>query len=173
MREQVESRRSWIAALAAAGLFGGALVLVVGQPAIGSDQGVFLSVAARLLDGDALYAEVVDNKDPLFFVSYAGALWVGGWRGPSLLDGLWFGLAAIGFAAMLRALGAPRAAVVAGFFVYPLALAGGWYFTGLSMSARCRSHRVPRGSGCVSASPLPAHWRRSACCSSSTSRSCS
>ena len=115
------------------GLFGAALVLVVGQPAIGSDQGVFLSVAARLLDGDALYAEVVDNKDPLFFVSYAGALWVGGWRGPSLLDGLWFGLAAIGFAAMLRALGAPRAAVAAGFFVYPLALAGGWYFTGLSM----------------------------------------
>jgi hypothetical protein len=122
-----------LASVACAGAFGLLLVAIVGQPAIGSDQGVFLSVAARMLDGDALYTEVVDNKDPLFFLTYAGALWIGGWRAPSLLDGVWFGLAAIALAGLLRELRAPRQAIVAGFFVYPLALAGGWYFTGLSM----------------------------------------
>ena len=65
------------------------------DPVVASDQGVFLSVAARMLDGDQLYAEVFDNKDPLFFYTYAGALWVGGWRGPFLLDAVWLGLAGV------------------------------------------------------------------------------
>ena len=68
------------------------------------DQGVFLSIAARLLDGDRLYAEVIDNKDPLFFYAHAGAFWVGGWRGPPALDALWLGVAALSFALL-----APRA----------------------------------------------------------------
>ena len=34
-----------------------------------------------------LYAQTIfDNKDPLFFYTYAAALWIGGWRGPFLLD---------------------------------------------------------------------------------------
>jgi hypothetical protein len=135
MSERGVSRRDWTWAITfgCAVVLGLALVLLLGGPAGGSDQGVFLSVAARMLDGDVLYAEVVDNKDPLFFAAYAGALWVGGWRGPSLLDGLWFALAAFAFAGLLRELRAPRATVVVGFAVYPLALAGSWYFTGLSM----------------------------------------
>ena len=59
-----------------------ALVLLRGDPFVASDQGVFLSVAGRMLDGDRLYADVFDNKDPLFFYTYAGAFWIGGWRGP-------------------------------------------------------------------------------------------
>ena len=135
MPERGVTRRDWTWAITLGGavVLGLALVLVLGGPAGGSDQGVFLSVAARMLDGDALYAEVVDNKDPLFFAAHAGALWVGGWRAPSLLDGLWFALAALALAGVLRELRAPRATVVVGFAVYPLALAGSWYFTGLSM----------------------------------------
>ena len=79
-------------------------MLLRGDPFVASDQGVFLSVAARLLDGDALYAEVFDNKDPLFFYGYAAALGIGGWRGPFLLDGLWLGVAAVSMALFIREL---------------------------------------------------------------------
>jgi len=111
------------------------LVLLRGDPYVASDQGVFLSVAGRMLDGDRLYADVFDNKDPLFFYTYAGALWVGGWRGPFLLDAVWLGVAGVAVGLLVRALGAPRSAVVASFFVYPLALAAGWYLVGMSMLA--------------------------------------
>lgn len=116
-------------------LFGFALVLLRGEPYVASDQGVFLSVAARVLDGDRLYAEVFDNKDPLFFYTYAGALWLGGWRGPFLLDAVWLALAGISMALLVRELRAPRSAAIASFFVYPLALTAGWYLVGMSMLA--------------------------------------
>lgn len=109
------------------------LVLLRGDPFVASDQGVFLSVAARLLDGDTLYEEVFDNKDPFFFYGYAAALWVGGWRGPFLLDALWLAIAAVSMAVFIRELRAPRAAVLGGLVVYPLALTAGWYLIGLSM----------------------------------------
>lgn len=32
-----------------------------------SDRGIFVSVAERLLAGDILYKEVLDNKEPLFY----------------------------------------------------------------------------------------------------------
>ena len=109
------------------------LVLLRGEPFVASDQGVFLSVAARLLDGDSLYTEVFDNKDPFFFYGYAAALWVGGWRGPFLLDALWLAVAAVSMALFIRELRAPRAAVLGSLLVYPLALMAGWYLIGLSM----------------------------------------
>ena len=114
-------------------VLGFALVLLRGEPYVASDQGVFLSVAGRLLDGDSLYAEVFDNKDPLFFYSYAAALWVGGWRGPFLLDALWLAVGAISVALVARELRAPRSVVLASLVVYPLALTAGWYLVGLSM----------------------------------------
>jgi hypothetical protein len=109
------------------------LVLLRGEPYVASDQGVFLSVAGRLLEGDSLYARVFDNKDPLFFYGYAAALWAGGWRGPFLLDALWLGVAATSMALLARELRAPRVAVFAGLVTYPLALTAGWYLVGLSM----------------------------------------
>ena len=126
-------RARWIGICGFSLLFGFALVLVRGKPTLASDQGVYLSVAARMLDGDHLYAQTIENKDPLFFYTYAAALWVGGWRGPFLLDGLWFALAAVSFALLLRELQMPRSVVFAGFFLYPLALAGGWYLAGQTM----------------------------------------
>lgn len=112
---------------------GSVLVLLRGDPFVASDQGVFLSVAARLLDGDALYADVFDNKDPLFFYGWAAALWLGGWRGPFLLDAVWLAVGAVSMALFVRELRAPRAAVLGSLVVYPLALTAGWYLIGLSM----------------------------------------
>jgi hypothetical protein len=126
-------RWRWVGVGGLALVLGFALVLVRGRPTLASDQGVYLSVAARILDGDHLYSETIENKDPLFFYSYAAALWIGGWRGPFLLDGVWLALASIGFGLLLRELGLQRSAVVAGFFVYPLALSSGWYLAGESI----------------------------------------
>ena len=103
------------------------------EPRWNGDQGVFLSIAARMLDGDRLYADVIDNKDPLFFYAHAGALWIGGWKGPAALDALWLG--ASGSLVHAPAARARRAgpAVVAGFLLYPLALTASWYEPGLTM----------------------------------------
>ena len=91
----MSSRAQWIAVGAVALPFGIALALLRGEPTLGSDQGVYLSTAARLLDGDRLYADVV-AKDPLFFYAHAAAIGVGGWRGAYLLDGIWLAVAARG-----------------------------------------------------------------------------
>jgi hypothetical protein len=108
-------------------------VFVRGEPRWNGDQGVFLSIAARVLDGDRLYADVIDNKDPLFFYAHAAALWIGGWKGPAALDGLWLGIAALSIALLLRALDAHVVVVLSGFLLYPLALTASWYEPGLSM----------------------------------------
>lgn len=130
------TRRSrWVVVAGGALVFGLLLAILRGTPVAGSDQGVYLSIAARLLDGDRLYADVVDPKDPLFFYTYAAAMWLWDWRGPFLLDGIWLGLAGLSIALLLHELRAPRSAVVAGFFVYPLALTAGWYQAGLTMLA--------------------------------------
>jgi hypothetical protein len=131
----VRVRSIWVGASVGvfALLLGFALVLLRGEPWIGGDPGVFLSVAGRLLDGDRLYVDVFDNKDPLFFYTYAGAVWVGGWRGPFWLDAVWLALAGISMALLVRELRAPRSAVVASFLVYPLALTAGWYLVAMSM----------------------------------------
>lgn len=117
--------------LAAIGV-GIALTLVRGEARVWGDTGVFLSVGARLLDGDRLYAEVADNKDPLFYYGYALALWAGGVRAPAALDALWLALATLGIALLLRQLRLATAAVVAGALVYPLALTAVWYEPGAS-----------------------------------------
>lgn len=126
-------RSRWLAFSAGAIVLGIVLVLLRGEPWIGGDPGVFLSVAGRLLEGDRLYADVFDNKDPLFYFTYAGALWLGGWRGPFMLDAVWLAVASVSMALLIRELRAPQSAVIAGFLVYPLALTAGWYLVSMSM----------------------------------------
>src|SRR4029078_7930907 len=84
-------------------------------PQVWGDPGVWLSVAARLLDGDRLYADVFDNKDPFFFYSYALSLRVAGVRGPFALEVVWLAVGTVWPAMALRArcvwwLGRPRRA---------------------------------------------------------------
>jgi len=132
----MQNRLARRSALVAASLgYGALLVILRGAPSVRDDAGIFLSVAARLLDGDRLYADVYDNKDPLFFYVEAAALGVGGWRAPFALDVLWVAVAALSAAGLLRAIGAPRATAAVGFVCYPLLLTGTWYYAGYSMLA--------------------------------------
>ena len=111
---------------------------------LGADPGVFLSVAARLLEFDRLYADVFENKDPLFYYVYAAALWLGGWLSPFMLDAAWCALSSVSMALLLRERHAQRSAIVVGFVVYPLALAAGWYLVGLStLGALAVAPRAP------------------------------
>ncbi|MCZ7589022.1 MAG: hypothetical protein M5U27_09260 [Gaiella sp.] len=112
---------------------GVALAGVRVEPQVWGDPGVWLSVGARLLDGDRLYADVFDNKDPFFFYSYAAALWAGGVRGPFVLEVVWLGVATGGMALALRALRVGTAAMLAGALVYPFALTAAWYVPGATM----------------------------------------
>ena len=140
-------------------LYGFALVLVRGHPSATSDQGIVLSVAGRMLDGDALYAEVGEIKDPLVFYAAAGAMWVGGWRGPFLLEGLWLAVAGSAFALLLRELRLPRAAVVTGFLVLPARARRGVVLRRADDARRARVRAArPAGSGCGGAI-----WPRASC----------
>ena len=54
-------RARWIGVVGFALVFGLVLVVLRGEPSATSDQGTFLSVAGRMLDGDDLYADVIEN----------------------------------------------------------------------------------------------------------------
>lgn len=118
-----------------AAIYATGLVLFRGAPTTSSDAGIFLSVAARLLRGDRLYVDVWDNKGPLFYYTYAGALWILGWRGPFLLDAVWLTIAAIFSALLVRSIGGSRLLAAIAFLLYPLLLTGTWYSPGYSRLA--------------------------------------
>jgi hypothetical protein len=131
MRAPSLGRRSAGVALAAVA-YSGSLVFLRGRPTINSDSGIFLSVAARLLDGDRLYAGVWDNKPPFFYYGQAAALGVLGWRGPALLDVIWTSVAVVSMWLLLREAGVSPWARRAGTVLYPLLLTGTWYYAGYS-----------------------------------------
>jgi hypothetical protein len=115
------------------GAYAALLVVLRGRPSLEWDTGVFLSVAGRLLHGDRLYVDVLDNKDPLFYYSDAAALAVGGWKAPFLLDVVWLAIAAVSAVSLLRATRANKLTIAAGFIILPLLLTGTWYLAGYSM----------------------------------------
>ena len=126
--------RRWLAAAVVGSLALAVLLAAVRvEPQVWGDPGVWLSVGARLLEGDRLYADVFDNKDPLFFYGYAASLWIGGVRGPFVLEVVWLGVATVGMALALRALRVGTLAMLVGAVVYPFALTAGWYVPGATM----------------------------------------
>lgn len=121
--------------MSAAVAYAALIVVIRGAPSLATDDGIFLTVAGRLLDGDQLYVDVLDNKDPLFYYTYAGALAFGDWRLPFVLDIVWVALGAVSTALFLRAVGATRLTTVLGFLAYPVLLTWTWYLAGYSMLA--------------------------------------
>jgi hypothetical protein len=134
MRLPTQPLRLWL--ISASGVYAALLVLTRGFPTRRWDAGIFLSVGTRLVHGDSLYVDVLDNKDPLFYYSYAGALAIGDWRAPFLLDVVWLAVAAASAFLLLRTIGASRLTAAVGFIAYPFLLTAGlWYYTGHSMLA--------------------------------------
>ncbi len=124
------SRVHSAAGVAALAAYAAALVVLRGSPRPVSDKGVFLSVAARLADGDRLYVDVWDNKPPLFYYVSAASFEFLGWRGPFLVDVAFIVLAAAGLWLLLRAIGTSLATRLAGVVAMPLLLTDAWYFSG-------------------------------------------
>lgn len=99
-------------------------------PHAGSDHGVWISVTERLLAGDALYAGVVENKDPLFFVPLALGRLVTPY-GDLVVELIWMLLAAVSTLLIARRVGlGAAAAAVAGLGMAPLVLTGTAYYPG-------------------------------------------
>ena len=117
---------------ASAGVLSCLVVLVRGRPTTGADDGIFLSVSARLVHGDRLYTGVWDNKPPLFYYADAVAFWVAGWRGPFFIDALWLAVACVSMWLLLGAAKASRLGRASGTSAYVLLLTGVWYQAGYS-----------------------------------------
>ncbi len=93
------------------------------------DRGIFVSVAERLLAGDRLYAEVWDNKGPLFF--YLVALErVAGSFGEILAEFLFVLLASYSVVRLVAVFSCLRNAVLAGLVASPIILTSVYYFPG-------------------------------------------
>jgi hypothetical protein len=94
-----------------------------------SDRGIFVSVAERLLAGDTLYRDVLDNKEPLFYYFVAVQRIVGGY-------GEFFGelivLAIASYSVYKLSLMACRKpiALVVGWIMAPFILTGQHYIPG-------------------------------------------
>jgi hypothetical protein len=101
-------------------------------PPVNADYGMFVTVAERLRAGDRLYADVYENKDPLFHYSLALARSVtpfGGW----FLQIAWVLVCCIAAYALMAGRGAsPRAAVLVSFFATPVIITGSDFFPGSS-----------------------------------------
>jgi hypothetical protein len=117
--------------------FGAAPVILVAWIALiprilpdrGSDRGIFVSTAERLLAGDRLYSGVFDNKEPLFyyFVEAQRAL---GWGAEFLAEVILLLLAAAAIYAMVIKVTGQRTAILISLLAGPIVLTGGYYNSG-------------------------------------------
>ena len=95
-----------------------------------SDRGIFVSVAERVVAGDVLYAEVWDNKDPLFYLSTALGRVISPYA-DVIIEVAWILSGALAALSISRAIGCGRAAgVFVSFGMAPLILTGAFYAPG-------------------------------------------
>jgi hypothetical protein len=106
------------------------IVMLRAIPPLSADRGIFVSVAERLRAGDRLYADVWDNKDPLFYFSMAAGRAISPYSDVVLEIG-WLLGASTGIFSLTRSFrGDTRAGVLAGFVLTPLVLTGAVYHSG-------------------------------------------
>jgi len=101
-------------------------------PTFSSDSGAYLSVEQLMLRGYALYSEVFDNKDPLFYYVNAIFLQVLGHRGPAVAEAALLGLAGSAAAWYVVRRGSGWALALAAAVVVPIALTSGPMIPGLT-----------------------------------------
>jgi hypothetical protein len=122
------SRRDLVLLFCAAGLIA-LTVFPLLMPAHDFDRGIFVSVAERLLAGDRLYAEVWDNKGPLFY--YLVVLErLAGSAGEILFEVFLVALSSYSTFRLVAVFSTFRDAVLAGFIATPIILTSVYYFPG-------------------------------------------
>jgi hypothetical protein len=94
-----------------------------------SDRGIFISVAARLLAGDTLYAGVYDNKEPLFYYLVAGELTLGRWSEVAI-EALMVATAASATFLIAIKLASRWTAMAISFIAVPIIVTGEFYLPG-------------------------------------------
>jgi len=108
------------------------LILFRSIPLPFGDHGMFVSVAERLKAGDTLYADVYENKDPLFHYSLAIARSIspfGDWA----LEAVWLAAAAAASVSIARSVGlSTRRGAFVGLIIAPIILTGSSYVPGSS-----------------------------------------
>lgn len=95
------------------------------------DGGIFLSVIGGMQQGLALYSEVWDNKDPLFFFAMFAASGLNS-TGLFLMDLFWIPLAALGAWLITKGHTSPSRALFVGIVASPLIVVGSAYLPGLT-----------------------------------------
>jgi len=94
-----------------------------------SDRGIFVSVAARLLAGDALYSGVYDNKEPLFYYFVASQLALGPWAEVAA-EGVLIAIAAAAAYVTAVKVVSPWTAAALSSLAVPIILTGASYLPG-------------------------------------------
>lgn len=94
-----------------------------------SDRGIFVSVAERLLAGDALYSGVYDNKEPLFYYFVAFQLALGSWAEVAA-EVLSIAIAAAATYVMAVKITSRWTVAAISFIAVPITLTGAFYHPG-------------------------------------------
>lgn len=123
-----KTSRDMVLPLCAAGVIAVAIFPLL-MPSHLFDRGIFVSVAERLLAGDRLYAEVWDNKGPLFYYLVALERYAGS-GGEILFEFLLVLLASGSVFRLLTVFSSRQNAVLGGLVASPIVLTGAYYFPG-------------------------------------------
>ncbi|MDB5597563.1 MAG: hypothetical protein JWM36_4524 [Hyphomicrobiales bacterium] len=94
-----------------------------------NDRGVFVSTAERLLAGDALYAGVYDNKEPLFYYFVAIQRYFGA-GGEIAAEVFLVLICCLSIFAVAVTLCSRSAAAIVSFALAPIVITGGFYLPG-------------------------------------------
>jgi hypothetical protein len=113
---QRHRRSAWLIAAALIALVFVLRLPTYFEPPYFGDEGIFAAVAARMLDGERLYADAWDNKPPLIYLVYACIVEL---FGPStvglrLFGAAWAAGTTLAVLAIARRVATARAAVAAG-----------------------------------------------------------
>lgn len=98
-------------------------------PVVESDRGIFVSVAARLLDGDRLYNDVWDNKDPFFYYTVLPGR-IFGPVADTMAEMAWLVVACLSISAIVKSETTPVLRLVVAFLATPVILTANAYLPG-------------------------------------------
>ncbi len=126
----VQARRTWILVFFLS-LVTWIIIFPLLIPDRNGDRGIILSTAARMLAGDRLYAEVFDNKEPLFYYLVAAEMWLG-WATQIAVEAILVALCSLAAFIILRIEVSRLTAMLIAGIAVPIIVTGDFYLPGLT-----------------------------------------